>query len=129
MAALGHKDVCRLDVPVNNSLAVCGTERVPDLPPPFKHLLKSQRPADHAMLQRGAFHEFHGNKHLVVLLANLVYRANVRMVERGRSTRLFPKSFQYLWVFGQVVRKKFECDKPAKRCVLGLIDNTHTAAT
>jgi hypothetical protein len=128
VAALGHEDVCRLDVPVNNSLAVGGTKRIPYLTPPFKHLRKRQRPPGHVMLQSGAFHQFHGDKHVAVLFANLVDHANVRMVERGCGTRLSLKSFQNLWIPGQVVRKKFERDKPAKGRILRLIDGTHPAA-
>jgi hypothetical protein len=64
---------------------------------------------------------------LAVLLANFVDRANVGMIQRRRGARLSPKTFQPLWDPGQIVRKKFERDKPAKGCILGLVDNTHTA--
>src|SRR5271169_3521713 len=80
------------------------------------------------MLQCGAFHEFHGNKYVAVLLSDLVDSTNVGMVERGCRTRLSSKSFQNLWVLGHVVRKKFERDKPAKGRILRLINDTHTAA-
>jgi hypothetical protein len=128
VAALGHKDVRRLDVPVNDSLVVGSTECVCHLNPPFKHLLKRQRLAGNAMLQRGTFHEFHGNKRLAVLLVNFVDRANVGMIQRGRRARLSTKTFQSLWNLGQVVRKKFKSDKPAEGGILGLVDNTHTTA-
>ena len=128
MAALGHKDVCRLDVAVNNSFGMGGTERIRNLSTPFKHLFKRQRPTGDAMLQRGAFHEFHGNKHLAVLLADFVNCADMRMIQRGRCTRLSPKPFQNLRILGQVIGNKFKCDEPAEGGILGLVDNTHAAA-
>ena len=50
------------------------------------------------------------------------------MIERGCRARLSAKSFQSLWHLGQVVGKKFKCDKPAEGEILGLVDNTHAAA-
>ena len=41
VAALGHKDVRRLDIAVNDSLAVGSAERVCNLDPPFKDFLES----------------------------------------------------------------------------------------
>ena len=114
---------------MNDSLAVGGAECIRNLGPPFKHFIERQRLAGDAMLQRRAFHEFHGNKRLTVLLANLVDRANVGMIQRRRRARLSPKTFQSLWNLGQVVGKKFKRDKPAEGGILGLVDNTHAAAT
>jgi hypothetical protein len=82
----------------------------------------------HAMLQRDAFHELHGDKHLAVLLANLVDRADVGMIQRRGCARLSPKTFHCLWDLGQILRKKLKRDKPAKGRVFGLVDNTHPAA-
>src|SRR3981081_4523104 len=81
------------------------------------------------MLQRSAFHQFPSDKRPAVLLANLVDRANVGVIQCGCRTRLSPKTFQNLRVLGQMVGKKLERDKPAKRGVLRLVHNPHTAAT
>jgi hypothetical protein len=86
VAALGHKDVCGLDIPVNDSLAVGGSECVSYLNSPFKHLFERHRLSGDAMLQRGAFHEFHRDERLTVLFADFVDRANVGMIQRGRGT-------------------------------------------
>ena len=72
------------------------------------------------MLKRRAFHKLHGNKRLAVLRVDLVDRADVGMIQRGRRTRLSAKSFESLRILGHVVRKKLERDKPAERGVLGL---------
>src|ERR1700758_3520825 len=80
------------------------------------------------MIQRGASHELHCDKHLAVLLANLINRADVGVIQRGCRTRLSAKTLEGMWVLGQVVRKKLKRDKPSKRSVLGLVHNTHAAA-
>ncbi len=127
MAALGHKDIRRLDVPVNDSLAVGGAQCVRYLNPPFKHLVKRQRLAGDAMLEGSAFHKFHGDERMAVLLADFVDRADMGMIQRGCRTRLSPKAFQSLWVLREVFGKKFECDKPAEGWILGFVNNTHTS--
>jgi hypothetical protein len=124
----GDKDVCGLDIPVNDSLAVGGSECVSNLNSPFKHLFERHWLSADAMLQRGAFHEFHRDERLTVLFADFVDGANVGMIQRGRRTRLSAKTFEHLWDLGEVVRKKFERDKPAEGGVLGFIDDPHAAA-
>jgi hypothetical protein len=114
---------------VNNSFAVGGSECVRNLSPPFKNLLKRQRPSGNVMLQRGAFHKLHGNKRLAILLANLVDRANVGVIQRGSCTRLSTKPFQYLRIVGQVVGNKLERDEPMKGRILGLVHDAHAAPT
>src|SRR5271154_2455550 len=80
------------------------------------------------MLQRRAIHEFHGDKRLAVLLANLVDRADVGMIQRGGRARLSPEAFQSLRNLCHAVREKLQRHEPAKRRILRLIDNTHTSA-
>ena len=81
------------------------------------------------MLQRGAFHEFHGNKCLAVLLANFVDGADVGMIERRRRASLSSKALQHLRILCQLIGEKLERDKAAKEEILGFVDNTHAAAT
>ena len=128
VAALGYKDVRRLDVTVNDSLAVGGAESIRNFDPPFKDVVERQRFAGDAMLEGGAVHEFHGDKRLAVLLADLVDCADVGMIQRGCRTRLSAKAFQSLWILCEVFGEKFERDKPAEGWILRLVDNTHAAA-
>ncbi len=80
------------------------------------------------MLEGSAVHEFHGDKRPAVLLADLVDRADMGMIQRGCRTRLPPKAFQSLWVLREVFGEKFERDKPAEGWILGFVNNTHAAA-
>ena len=63
------------------------------------------------------------------MLSNFVDGADIRMVQCGRGASLTPESFQCLSVFGKVFGKKFEGNETAKFRVLGLVHNTHPAAT
>ena len=51
------------------------------------------------------------NEVLVVLLADLVNGADVRMIERGSRTSFAPETLQCLWVLRHVVRQEFQGDK------------------
>ncbi len=129
MAALGHKDVRRLDVAVDDPLVVGGTECVCYLRCPFNGFLDRKWLAGDAMFKRRAFHELHGNKRLAVLLIDLVDGADVGVIQRRSSARLSPKAFESVGNLGEIVRKELERDKPAERSVLSLVHNTHPAAT
>ena len=49
------------------------------------------------------------------------------MVERRRSARFAPESFDRLRVLGNVVGKEFQRHTPAEPRVLRLVDNAHSA--
>jgi hypothetical protein len=56
--------------------------------------------ATDAVLQRHAVQELHDDERLTILLSDLMNRADVRMVERGRCTRLAAEAFERLCVLG-----------------------------
>src|SRR5208282_4398709 len=119
----------RLDVAMDDSSAVSRVERVGDLDGQReKHLVLGRSPRD-AMLQRHAFEKFHGNKRLAILVADIVDRADVGMVQRRSSLGLALKARQRLRITGNVFRQKFKRHKTVKPRVLGLVDNSHAAAT
>ena len=127
VAALGHEDVRRLDVAVNDSLAVCSTECICYLNSPCKHLLKRQRPGGNVMLKGRAFHEFHGNEGLAILLIDFVDGADVGMVQRGRCTGFSAKTFEGLGMPGHICGQKLERDEPGERGVLGFVHDAHAS--
>jgi hypothetical protein len=88
VATSRDENVGRLDVAVDNSFGVRRVERVRNLNPQLQHLLKRQRLARNAVLERGAFHEFHRNKGLAVVFADFVDGANVGMIQSGSSLPL-----------------------------------------
>ena len=62
------------------------------------------------------------------MFAYLIDRANVGVIQRGRSTGFTVESDQCLWVGGELIRKELQRDKATERSVLRFIDNTHTTA-
>jgi len=50
------------------------------------------------MLERFPVQQFHGDEVSPVSFVNLVYGADVRMVQRRRSTCLTLESFERLWI-------------------------------
>src|ERR1700746_3615379 len=51
------------------------------------------------------------------------------VVQGGRGARFALEAFQGIGILGDVVRQKFQRDEAAQLGVLGLVDNTHAAAT
>ena len=80
------------------------------------------------MLQRGAFQQLHGDERLPILLADVMNRADVGMVQRGSRLRLALKPRQRLRIFCHIVGKEFQRDKTVQPGVLGLVHHAHSPA-
>src|SRR5579863_5426216 len=94
LAALGHKDICGLDVAMDDSLSMRGVERIGDLDAKIQKLLEIDRLAVNVMTQSLAVNELHGDKGPAVLLANVVDGANVRVIEAGGGMRLAAETLE-----------------------------------
>src|SRR3990172_5105075 len=81
------------------------------------------------MFERLPFEKFHGDERPAVVLADVVNRADVGVVQRGRGLRFAPESLQGLAVPGKLSWEKLEGDEPMKPDVLGFEDDAHTATT
>src|SRR6266851_1928148 len=88
-----------------------------------------QRTAGNHWLQRHAIQEFHGYEGTAVLLANVVNRADVGMVKSRSRTSLATKTFEGLRIVSYFFWQELQRHESAEACVLGLVHNTHTAAT
>src|SRR5215469_457146 len=62
------------------------------------------------------------------MFADLVDRADIRMVESGSRSCLAAKTFKGLRVLRHVIREKFERNEPPKLDVLSFVDHAHTTA-
>ena len=80
------------------------------------------------MLQRYTVQKLHGDERLPVLLANVVNRADIRMVQCGRGLGFALEPGKSLRVAGNFFWKKLEGDKAMQPRVLGFIDDAHAAA-
>src|SRR4029077_12800989 len=79
VAPLSDKYVGRLNVPMNDSLAVSRSECVRNLNPPFKHLLKRKGLAGDVVLQRLPVEKLHRNEGLTIVFADFIDGANIGM--------------------------------------------------
>jgi hypothetical protein len=80
------------------------------------------------VLQRLPVQKFHGDERLPVLLANVVNRANIRVVQCGRGLRFALKAHECLLVTGNLLRQELEGDKAMQPRVFSLVNHTHAAA-
>ncbi len=128
MAALGHEEVRRLDVAMNNSLGMRGVQGIGNLHGQRKQRLDFQRPPADPVLERRAFQIFHGDKGFSILLADIVNRADVGMVQGGSSLRFALETAQCQRIARNFIGKKFENDEAVQPSIFGLIDHPHAAA-
>ena len=129
VSAIGHENVCRLDVPVHDPLRVGGVERVGNLRAQFQHRIDGQRLSADSMLQRLPFQKFHGQERLALSFLDVVNRADVRVVERRGGARFSLEPLQRLPVFCEVLRQKLQRHPSTQFRVFGLVDHTHAATT
>ena len=94
LLAVGDKDVCRLNVAMNDALGVSRVQSVGDLNRQTHQLLNFYRVAVDAMLQGLAFEKLHGDEMPAIRLPNLVNRADIGMVQCRRSTGFPLKTLQ-----------------------------------
>ena len=81
------------------------------------------------MLQRHAIQKLHGNKRLPIFFANVMNRADIRMVQRRCRLRLPLKPAERLRVPRHIIRKEFQSNKASQPRVLGLEYHAHAATT
>ena len=126
---LGHHNVGRLQISVNNSRRVSLRQRFGDLHGILQRLVQPQPvPADQ-LIQRFARHVLHRDERLPVLLANVIDRADVRMVQGRCSLGLTLKAGQRLGVSRNFRREELQCDEAMQPRVLGLVHYPHATAT
>ena len=77
------------------------------------------------MLQHHAIQKLHGDVALLAALADVVNRADVRMVECRGGAGFPSEAFQHEGVSGNVIRQELERHKASQFGVLGLVDHAH----
>src|SRR5438270_12397734 len=77
------------------------------------------------MLQRNAVQKFHSNECLPILLADVMNRADVRVIERRRGLRFALKTGECLRVTGDIFWQELESDETVQPRVLCLVHYTH----
>ena len=128
VAALGDKDVCRLDVAVNDALRVCGIQSIGDVAGQRQQRFGVDGAALDAMLQGLAVEELHGDEGLAVGLTDIVNGADIGVIERGGGLGLALKPGQSLRVFGDFIGQELQRHKTPQAGILGFVHHAHAAA-
>jgi len=104
VSPLGDKDVSRLDIAVNDALAVSGVKRVGDLQGKFENSLEVERRTAKQLPQRIPLQALHCDKHAALLFPHFVDRAAIRMIQRRGGPRLAMEALVGMRIMGKVVR-------------------------
>ena len=128
MPALGDKYIRRLDVAMHDPFRVRRIQSVRHFDPDLEQPIHFHRLARDQVLQRRAVEILHHDERMPILLANLMNRANVRMVQSRSGASLAAKAFEGLRVAHHVIGQELQRHEAAKLSILGLIDNAHASA-
>ena len=126
-AGARQHDVGRLEVAVDDAVAVRAIERVGDLGAVADHLVGGQRPARQPAGQRLALQVLHDEEGDAFLLADVVEHADVRMVHRPDRPRFAVEPLAQLRVVGEDRREDLDGDGAVEPGVAGLVDLPHPA--
>src|SRR5581483_8365304 len=125
----GQKNVGGLHVAMNDAFAVSCLQSVGDLHPNLKRLLQVHGLAADFVLQALAFQEFHDEERTLLVLADFVDGADVRVIERRCGARFPQKTFKRLGIVDKFVRQEFQGDAAAQLEIFRFIDDSHAAAS
>jgi hypothetical protein len=102
-------------------------QRLRDLNRQRQERFHLHRPARDLVIQGFSIQEFHCDKALVAVPANLVNSADVWMVQ-GRGSPRFPaETLQSLRVLRDLQRQKLQRNETTELGIFSLIDNSHPA--
>ena len=107
---------------------VRGFECFGDLDSESEQVVGTKRPLGDALLERHAVEILHDNAGAAVLLADVMNGADVRVVQRGRGTRLPLEPAERVRIARDGFGQKLERDEPVQASVLGLVHHAHPAA-
>ncbi len=126
-AALRQHDVPGLQVPVDHALPVRGAQGVRDLRGDRQRLLQRQRPFLQALRERLPGEVLHHEEHLALVIADVVERADVRVVQAGDGLRLALEASAAFGVGTEFGQQNLDRDRAVEPRVAGLVDLAHPA--
>src|SRR5215469_10944199 len=129
MAKFSDKNVCGLDVAMDDSFCVSRIQCVGYLKTQVQHLFERKWLAGNSVFQCLSIQKLHRNERLAILPADVINRANVGVIESRSRFGFTPESFERLRVAGKFFRKELQGHKTVEACVLGLVNDTHPAST
>ena len=127
LAVFGDEDIRRLDVAMDDALGMRRIERVGNLNSQVEQEVDRQRLAVDAMLERLPLEKLHREKGAAVVFANVVDRADIRMIEGRSGAGFAPEALQHRQLAADLVRQKLERHKAPQAGVFSLVDHPHPA--
>ena len=128
MSAVRYKNIRWLDIAVNDSFRMRRVQGIRDFNSQFDDLVERKRPAGNPLAQRLPLEKFHRDEFAAVLFADVVNRANVRMVERGGRLRFAAEPLERGGFAGHFTGEEFQAYGAMQPRVLGLVDDAHASA-
>ena len=128
MLTLVQKDVRGLDVAVDEPALVCEVERLRDLGAENERALGIERTGPQERLHVAALDVAHRDEQMPALLADVVDRDDVRVLERGGVLRLAQEALAEGVVLGQLGREQLQRNVPLQARVVRTVDDAHAAA-
>jgi hypothetical protein len=107
---------------------MCRVESIGDLDAQIEHRLDRHRLASDPVPECLALPQFHGDECSPVGLIDFADRADVRVVQRGRSLGFPLKAAEGLCVVGEFVGKKLQGDMATELEVFRLVHDAHATA-
>ncbi len=121
---LGEHDVAGLEIPMHHTLPVGFVQRIRNFDGVAKRLVERQCAFLQAVRQSLAFDVLHHHEVDAVLAADVVERADVRMIQTGDGTGLALESLFEPGVIGEVRRKNLDGNRAVESSVFRFVDLT-----
>jgi hypothetical protein len=127
-AALHQEEIGGLDVAMENAGAVRRIKRIGDLDAEVDRLMDLDRPVRQQLAQGLPLEQLHHEVGSALVLADVVDRADILMVQRGSGACFGAKPLEGAGV-RQFVWDELEGDGPSQANVFARVDDTHPTGT
>ena len=127
-AAVDQKNVGGLDVAVDDAFGVRRIKAAGNLNADLQQFCQLDAALGDAVLESLALQQLHGDEGTAFEFADVVNRADVRMVQRRCGARLAVESLDGRGIVRRLLGEKFERDAAPQARVAGAVDHAHSAA-
>src|SRR5271155_201954 len=125
--AHGYENIGGLDVAMHDALRVRGIESVGNFDGEFQRFIFRQGLAGDAVLERLAVQELHDDERALVLFADFVDGADIRVIECGGGSGFALETFQRRPISGEIIGQEFQRYEALQFGVFRFIDYAHPA--
>ena len=113
LSAAGAKNICRLDVAVDDSLCMGRIQGIRDVDADLEQIIRRQWTTRDPVFQRLPIQKLHGDEMPSLIFVNFIDRADVGMIERRSCACLALKTLERCPVAPHFFGKKLQSDRPA----------------